>query len=68
MTTNKSVVRSYAPQETATECGYADLQVNVSTAGLFANKYIALNHEWNITGNYSTTKNAQNIKARISSL
>jgi len=25
----------------------------VSTVGLFANKYIVLNHEWNFTGNYA---------------
>jgi len=33
MTTNKSVVRSYAPQETATECGYVDLQVTCQLLG-----------------------------------
>jgi len=59
---NKSVGRSNAPQETATECGYVGLQAIASTVELFANKYIALNHEWNITGNYAV-KNAQNIKA-----
>jgi len=53
MTTNKSVGRSNAPQETATDSSYVGLQANVSTAGLFANKYIELNHEWNITGNYA---------------
>ena len=53
MTTNKSVGRSNAPQETATECSYAGLQAIMSTVGLFANKYIALIHEWNITGNYA---------------
>jgi len=53
MATNKSVVRKNAPQETATDCGYVGLQANVSTVGLFANKYIALNHDWNITGNYT---------------
>jgi len=25
----------------------------MSTVGLFANTYIALNHEWGITGNYA---------------
>jgi len=40
-------------QETATDCGYVDVQANVSTVRLFTNKYIALNHEWNITGNYA---------------
>ena len=25
----------------------------MATVGLFANKYIALNNEWNITGNYA---------------
>jgi len=45
MTTNKSVVCSNAPQETATDCGYAGLQAIMSTVGLFANKYITLNHE-----------------------
>jgi len=25
----------------------------MSAVGLFANKYIALNHQWNITGNYA---------------
>jgi len=35
----------------ATDSGYAGLQAIASTIGLFANKYIALNHEWNITGN-----------------
>jgi len=53
MTTNKSVGRSNASQITATDCGYVGLQAIVSTVGLFANKYIALNHEWNITGNYA---------------
>ena len=53
MTTNRSVRRSIAPQETATDCSYIGLQAIVSTVGLFANKYIALNHEWNITGNYA---------------
>jgi len=53
MTTNKSVGRSNAPQEVATDCGYVGLQAIMSTVGLFANKYIALNPEWNITGNYA---------------
>jgi len=53
MTTNKSVGRSNAPQKIATDCGYVGLQANMSTVGLFANKYIALHHEWNITGNYA---------------
>jgi len=53
MATNKSVGHSHAPQETATNCSYVGLQAIVSTVGLFANKYIALNHEWNITGNYT---------------
>jgi len=48
---NERVKRSNALQETATDCDYLGLQANVSTVGLFANKYIALNHEWNITGN-----------------
>jgi len=43
MTTNKRVGRSNAPQETATDCGYVGLQAIVSTVGLFANKFIALN-------------------------
>jgi len=47
----KSVGRSHALQEAATDCGDVGLQANVSTVGLFANKYIALNHEWNITRN-----------------
>jgi len=53
MTTNKSVRRSNAPQETATNCGYLSLQAIMLAVGLFANKYIALNHEWNIPGNYA---------------
>jgi len=53
MTTNKSVGRSNAPQETATDCGYVGFQAIMSTVGLLANKYIALNHQWNITGNYA---------------
>ena len=53
MTTNKSVGRSNVPQETATDCGYVGLQPIMSTVGLFANKYITLNHEWNITRNYA---------------
>ena len=53
MTTNKSVGRSNAPQETATDSGYVGLQANMSTVELCANKYIALNREWNITGNYA---------------
>ena len=51
--TNQSVGRSNAPQEIATDCGYVGLQAIMSTVGLFANKYITLNHEWNITGNYA---------------
>ena len=53
ITTNKSVGCSNAPQETATDCGYVGLQAIMSTVGLFASKYIALNHEWNITRNYA---------------
>ena len=53
MTTNKTVGCSNAPQETATDCGYVGLQAIMLTVGLFANKYITLNHEWNITGNYA---------------
>ena len=53
MTTNKSVERSNAPQETVTGCGYVRLQAVMSTVELFANKYIALNYQWNITGNYA---------------
>jgi len=51
METNKNVGRSNEPQETATECGYVGLQAIMSTVELFANKYMELNHEWNITGN-----------------
>jgi len=53
MKTNKSVRRSNAPQETATNSGYLGLQAIVSTIGLFANNCIALNHVWNITRNYA---------------
>ena len=53
MMTNKSVGYSNAPQETATDCGFVGLQAIMSTVGQFANEYIALNHEWNITGNYA---------------
>ena len=53
MTTDKSVGRSNTPQETATDSGYVGLQAVMSTVGLFANKYITLNHEWNITGKYA---------------
>jgi len=53
MTTNKSVRHLNALQETATDCGYVGLQAIMSTVGLFANKYIALNPEWNITGHYA---------------
>jgi len=53
MTTNKSVEGSNTPQEKATDCGYADLQAIVLTVGLYANKNIAVNHEWNITGNHA---------------
>jgi len=53
MTTDKSVGRSNASQETATDCGYVGLQAIMPTVELFADKYIALNHEWNITGNYA---------------
>jgi len=53
LTANKSVGRSHAPQEIATNCREVGLQVIVSTVGLLANKYTALNHEWNITGNYA---------------
>jgi len=34
MTTNKSFGRSYAPQETATDCGYVGLQAIMSTVEL----------------------------------
>jgi len=51
--TNQSVGRSNAPQEIATDRGYVGLQANMSTVRLFANKYITLNHEWNVTGNYA---------------
>jgi len=37
----------------ATDSGYVGLQAIASAVGLFGNKYIALNHEWNITGNYA---------------
>jgi len=37
--------------EIATSCGEVGLQAIASTIGLFANKYIALNHEWDITEN-----------------
>jgi len=57
MTTNKSVGCLRAPQETANNCSYVGLQANVSTVRLFANQYIALNHEWNITGNYAVRIN-----------
>jgi len=50
MTTNKSVGCSNAPQETATDCSYVGLQAIMLTVELFANKYITLNHEWNILG------------------
>jgi len=50
---NKSIGLSNAPQETATDCGYAGLQAIMSTVGLFASKYIALNHECYITRNYA---------------
>ena len=57
MTTNQSVgysnAQETATQETATDCGYVGLPANMSTVELFANKYITLNHEWNITGNYA---------------
>jgi len=53
MTMNKSVGCLNAPQETATDCGYVGLQAIVLTVGLLTNKYIVLNHEWNITGNYT---------------
>jgi len=60
MTTNKSVGRSNAPQETATDCGDVGLQAIASVVELIANRYIALNHEyyWEFR-----SKNAQNIKA-----
>jgi len=45
MTMNKSVEHLYMPQETGTDFSYAGLQVDTSTVGLFANKYITLNHE-----------------------
>jgi len=39
----------------STHCGCVDLQANVSAVGRFANMHIALNHEWNITGNYAVS-------------
>jgi len=53
MTTNKSVGHSNAPQETASNCSYLGLQAIMLAVGLFANKYITLNHQWNIIGNYA---------------
>jgi len=53
MTMNKSNDHSNMSQETVTDCSYVGLQAIVSTVELFANKYIALNHERNITGNYA---------------
>jgi len=53
MTTNKSVGRSHMPQKTAGNCGYVGVHAKVSTVGLLANKYIALNHEWNAIENYA---------------
>jgi len=58
---NRSVDLSYAQQETATSCNDVGLQGIVSTVGLFANKYIALNREWNITGNYAVRMH-KNVK------
>jgi len=52
MTTNKSFRRSNAPQETATECGLCRF-VGYRVDGPTVCKYIALNHEWNITGNHA---------------
>jgi len=38
---------------TAINCGDVDLQAIASTVGLFANKHIALIHEWHIAGNFA---------------
>jgi len=54
MTTNKSVGRSNAPQERATDCSYVGLQAIVSTVALFAR----MEYYWELR-----SKNAQNIKA-----
>jgi len=67
ITTNKSVGRSHAPQETATDWGYIGLQAILSTVGLFANKYIAVNHEWNITGNYAVRMH-KTLKHNVSTI
>jgi len=50
---HNGVVRSHAHRKQRRGCSDVGLQAIVSTVGLFANKYIALNHEWNITGNYA---------------
>jgi len=60
MTTNKSVERSHAPQETATDCDYVDLQAIVSTVG---RKQVhrmesRMEYYWELRSN-----NPQNIKA-----
>jgi len=44
-------VLSHLQVSTDITCGNVGLQAIASTVGLFANKYIALNHQWNITGN-----------------
>jgi len=49
----KGIVHWHAQQETATNCGDVVLQAIMSTVGLFTNKSIVLNNEWNIIGNYA---------------
>jgi len=51
--TNISIGQLHAPQEAANNCVYISFQAIMSIVGLFANKYIDLNHEWNITWNYT---------------
>ena len=65
MTAYKSVGRSHASLETATNCGYVSLQANMSIDGLFAKRqaYIVcvesrMEYYWELR-----SKNAQNIKA-----
>jgi len=41
------------PRKQRPSAVYVGLQAIMSTIELFANKYIALNHQWNITGNYA---------------
>jgi len=61
MTTNKSVGRSNAPQETATDCGYVGYRVDGRTVRKQVHRVESrMEYYWELR-----SKDAQNIKAQM---